>query len=228
MSIRIITICIYIHDHACICFLLYTIFPRYHLRAQLQKHQNDFTVTFAIQRSKAVVKRVCTLFELQHSLKLSRLACPPNGVKWVMIHDLCGGLGFMKRRTVPHCPTLAKGQTQRQERGQTARLAQAEVPRDYQIINTILRPSRPLCGPSLPPSSPSFHLSGLEVSIKSVAVDTSPYRVQPPEGQRATVQPLAVVPAKGDLTSLTPLYLEWYVGETSKSPSSMAEPFNTF
>ena len=66
---------------------------------------HEFTVTFAIQRSKAGVKHVCTLFELQHSLKLSRLACP-NGVKWVMIHDLFGELGFMTRRAVPDSPTL--------------------------------------------------------------------------------------------------------------------------
>ena len=133
VSIRIIAICIYIHDHTCICFFALHHFSKVSLTSTVtEASHHDFTVTFAIQRSKAVVKRVCTLFELQHSLKLSRLACPPNGVKLVMIHDLCGGLGFMKRRTVPHGPTLAKGQTQRQERGQTARLAQAEVPRDYQ------------------------------------------------------------------------------------------------
>lgn len=166
VSIRIIAICIYIHDHTCICFLLYTIFPRYHLRAQLQKHQNDFTVTFAIQRSKAVVKRVCTLFELQHSLKLSRLACPPNGVKWVMIHDLCGGLGFMKRRTVPHCPTLAKGQTQRQERGQTARLAQAEVPTSIEIIRLSTQFFGPL-GPSVGPHSHHLHHLSTCQALKS-------------------------------------------------------------
>ena len=148
----------YIHTWSCMhMFFALHHFSKVSLTSTVtEASHHDFTVTFAIQRSKAVVKRVCTLFELQHSLKLSRLACPPNGVKWVMIHDLCGGLGFMKRRTVPHGPTLAKGQTQRQERGQTARLAQAEVPRDYQIINTILRPSRPLCGPSL---SHSHHLS---------------------------------------------------------------------
>lgn len=127
---------------------------------------HDFTVTFAIQRSKAVVKRVCTLFELQHSLKLSRLACPPNGVKWVMIHDLCGGLGFMKRRTVPHGPTLAKGQTQRQERGQTARLAQAEVPTSIEIIRLSTQFFGPL-GPSVGPHSHHLHHLSTCQALKS-------------------------------------------------------------
>ena len=132
VSIRIIAICIYMIIHAYV-FLLYTIFPRYHLRAQLQKHHTTILPSHLQSRDPRQWSNASVpLFELQHSLKLSRLACPPNGVKLVMIHDLCGGLGFMKRRTVPHCPTLAKGQTQRQERGQTARLAQAEVPRDYQ------------------------------------------------------------------------------------------------